>query len=227
MLDSATGWSARILQVGQNMTINLKSEQLILGVVTQGRKDCLEWVASFKAQTSFDGRNYTDVDGGQEFMANIGPNAKVEVCFGEAVPAKYLRLLPQTWSTHMSMRAAVLVQDRQGNPAHIASRSDHCTNSRLEQSVGTTVPVAAQESSSTEAFVPKEEKEMRATLLIICAIECRNMHGPARGPWTNLGRLPLRVFSIGKYAFQKKRTMLSTYCTLHILRWACMQSSRV
>ena len=195
MLDSATGWSARILQVGQNMTINLKSEQLILGVVTQGRKDCLEWVASFKAQTSFDGRNYTDVDGGQEFMANIGPNAKVEVCFGKAVHAKYLRLLPQTWSTHMSMRAAVLVQDRQGTPARIASCSDHCTNSRLEQSVGTTVPVAAQESSSTEAFVPKEEKEMRATLLIICAIECRNMH--------------------------------STYCTLHILRWACMQSSRV
>jgi hypothetical protein len=32
------------------------------------------------------------------------------------------------------------------------------------------------------------------------------MHGPARGPWTNLGRLPLRVFSIrvGKYAFQKR-----------------------
>ena len=28
---------------------------------------------------------------------------------------------------------------------------------------------------------------------------------PARGPWTNLGRLPLRVFSIGKYAFQKKK----------------------
>ncbi len=31
--------------------------------------------------------------------------------------------------------------------------------------------------------------------------------GPARGLWTNLGRLPLRVtasvFSIGKYAFQK------------------------
>ncbi len=26
---------------------------------------------------------------------------------------------------------------------------------------------------------------------------------PARGPWTNLGRLPLRVFSIGKYAFQR------------------------
>jgi hypothetical protein len=28
--------------------------------------------------------------------------------------------------------------------------------------------------------------------------------GPARGQWTNLGRLPLRVLSIGKYAFQKK-----------------------
>jgi hypothetical protein len=32
---------------------------------------------------------------------------------------------------------------------------------------------------------------------------------PARGPWTNLGRLPLRVFSIGKYAFQKKRASRS------------------
>ena len=30
------------------------------------------------------------------------------------------------------------------------------------------------------------------------------MTGPARGPWTNLGRLPLRVLSIGKYALQKK-----------------------
>ncbi len=27
---------------------------------------------------------------------------------------------------------------------------------------------------------------------------------PARGLWTSLGRLPLRVFSVGKYAFQKK-----------------------
>ena len=31
--------------------------------------------------------------------------------------------------------------------------------------------------------------------------------GPARGLWTKLGRLPLRVFSIGKYAFQKKQAM--------------------
>ena len=37
-------------------------------------------------------------------------------------------------------------------------------------------------------------------------------HGPARGPWTNLGRLPLRVFSIGKYAFQKKK-----------LSWQCLE----
>jgi hypothetical protein len=34
--------------------------------------------------------------------------------------------------------------------------------------------------------------------------------GPARGLWTNLGRLPLRVFSIGKYAFQKKECRLTS-----------------
>jgi hypothetical protein len=38
--------------------------------------------------------------------------------------------------------------------------------------------------------------------------------GPARGPWTNLGRLPLRVFSIGKYAFQKTSTSESVPLTL-------------
>jgi hypothetical protein len=40
--------------------------------------------------------------------------------------------------------------------------------------------------------------------------------GPARGLWTNLGRLPLGVFSIGKYAFQKKR--LSDWGTLQVRR---------
>ncbi len=32
----------------------------------------------------------------------------------------------------------------------------------------------------------------------------RARHGPAGGPWAILGRLPLRVFSIGKYASHKK-----------------------
>ncbi len=34
--------------------------------------------------------------------------------------------------------------------------------------------------------------------------QLEELHEPARGLWTSLGRLPLRVFSIGKYAFQKK-----------------------
>ena len=36
------------------------------------------------------------------------------------------------------------------------------------------------------------------------ACQLRRLAGPARGPWTNLGRLPLRVFSIGKYMLSKK-----------------------
>jgi hypothetical protein len=49
---------------------------------------------------------------------------------------------------------------------------------------------------------PSEGGPVR-THLVVRALGT-NVLGPARGPWANLGRLPLRVFSIGKYAFQKK-----------------------
>jgi hypothetical protein len=39
-----------------------------------------------------------------------------------------------------------------------------------------------------------------------CEILVDKATEPARGLWTSLGRLPLGVFSIGKYAFQKKWT---------------------
>ena len=45
------------------------------------------------------------------------------------------------------------------------------------------------------------------------------MHGPARGPWTILGRLPLRVFSVGKYAFQKKASSASGPAPGRALWW--------
>jgi hypothetical protein len=40
----------------------------------------------------------------------------------------------------------------------------------------------------------------------LSALESAGGVGPARGPWTNLGRLPFKVLSIGKYAFQKKES---------------------
>ena len=48
--------------------------------------------------------------------------------------------------------------------------------------------------------------------------------GPARGPWTNLGRLPLlaRVFSIGKYAFRRSLST-ATRRIAHSLRLPACQ----
>jgi hypothetical protein len=51
-----------------------------------------------------------------------------------------------------------------------------------------------------------------STYMYLCSIWILSISiGPARGLWTNLGRLPLRVFSIGKYAFQKKLVCRSVY----------------
>jgi hypothetical protein len=51
---------------------------------------------------------------------------------------------------------------------------------------------------------PADESGNTYIIVAICGFS-RFVVEPARGLWTNLGRLPLRVFSIGKYAFQKNK----------------------
>ena len=109
MLDSVQGWSASSNTIGQYMTISLGSVQTVTGVVTQGRKQESQWVTSYKVQTSPDCSVYSDVDGGRVFSGNVDINSKVQNFFRTAVQASCVRLLPQSWVNHMSMRAGVIV----------------------------------------------------------------------------------------------------------------------
>ncbi len=112
MLDSDQGWSVLTVTVGQYMTISLGSLQTVPGVVTQGRKQDSQWVTSYKVQTSPDCSVYSDVDGGRVFTANVDMSSKVQNFFSTAVQASCVRLVPQTWFGHMSMRAGVIVYGR-------------------------------------------------------------------------------------------------------------------
>jgi hypothetical protein len=110
MLDSAQGWSASTNTVGQYMTISLGSVQTVTGVVTQGRSTFYsQWVSSYKVQTSPDCSVYSDVDGGRVFSGNVDMHSKVPNFFTTPVQASCVRLLPQSWVNHMSMRAGVIV----------------------------------------------------------------------------------------------------------------------
>ena len=109
MLDSVQGWSASSNTIGQYMTISLGSVQTVTGVVTQGRAEDPQWVSSYKVQTSTNCSVYSDVDGGRVFSGNVEMYSKVPNFFSTAVQASCVRLLPQSWVNHMSMRAGVVV----------------------------------------------------------------------------------------------------------------------
>ncbi len=109
MLDSAQGWSALTNSVGQYMTISLGSVQTVTGVVTQGRTLHSQWVSSYKVQTSPDCSVYSDVDGGRVFSGNVDMHSQVPNFFSTPVQASCVRLLPQSWVNHITMRAGVIV----------------------------------------------------------------------------------------------------------------------
>jgi hypothetical protein len=109
MLDSAQAWSASTNVPGQYMTISLGSVQTVAGVVTQGRAGVSQWVSTYKVQTSPDCSVYSDIDGGRVFSGNVEGYSKVPNFFSTAVQASCVRLLPQSWVNHMSMRAGVIV----------------------------------------------------------------------------------------------------------------------
>lgn len=112
-LNSKQGWSAGPrMSVGDSMTIDTGELQSIAGVVTQGRRDANQWVTSYKVEVSVNGRNFKPVECGRTFDANKDRNGKVKVLFTIPLRAQYVRIIPQTWSGWMSMRAAALVCER-------------------------------------------------------------------------------------------------------------------
>jgi hypothetical protein len=120
MLDSAQAWSAATNDANQYMTISLGSAQAVAGVVTQGRAnwESAQWVLTYQVQTSQDCSDYVYVECGRVFTANTDQTTSVQAVFAAPVQASCVRLLPQTWSVWVSMRAAVLLASS-GTPATI------------------------------------------------------------------------------------------------------------
>jgi hypothetical protein len=122
MLDSAQAWSSTP-DATQYMTIALGSAQAVAGVVTQGRavetpSNNAQWVLTYQVQTSQDCSDYVYVECGRVFTANTDQTTSVQAVFAAPVQASCVRLLPQTWSVWVSMRAAVLLASS-GTPATI------------------------------------------------------------------------------------------------------------
>jgi len=106
---SYTGaWSSASNSVGQYIQADLGEVRRIEKVATQGRYGANQWVQSFRFAYSVAGSDYEFVlneDNSERiFTGNNDQNTIVENAFDDVFVARYVRVYPQTWNSHMSMR---------------------------------------------------------------------------------------------------------------------------
>merc|ERR1719331_3651573 len=113
-LDSPQAWSALNNVVGEWMQLDLGEEKTVAGIAIQPRKDLVtgvqQYVKTYTVSTSHDGTSFTNITG-----VYNGHQAQtiVDNVFPECVRprARYVRIYPQSWNSHMSLRCDVLISD--------------------------------------------------------------------------------------------------------------------
>ncbi|XP_033105774.1 uncharacterized protein LOC117108037 [Anneissia japonica] len=110
--DRSGAWCAQSNDQSQWLQINLGEPHTISGVLTQGRSNNDQWVTSFTVQYKMDGQDWTDIvdsNGNVNiFTGNENRNTVKTNLFPTAVTAQDIKILPQTWERHISMRVELL-----------------------------------------------------------------------------------------------------------------------
>ena len=114
MIDSSGGWCSKHNKVGQWIQLDNGKLGSISGIITQGRKNADQWVKSFRVKYKDESGSWWDVDG-KTFPGNSDRNTKVTTTFSKPVRTRYMRIYPQTWNGHMSMRADMFAGDTHTN----------------------------------------------------------------------------------------------------------------
>lgn len=107
-LDSVQGWSAQNNTVGEWYQIDNGVVGKVTGVAIKGRKDHDQWVKTFKVKYKGADGIWKDVDSGKVYTGNTDRDTQVDVSFDTPVEARYIRIYPQTWNGHMSLRADIV-----------------------------------------------------------------------------------------------------------------------
>ena len=107
MIDSPGGWCATGIVIGSWIQLDNGKIGSISGVITQGRKNADQWVKSFKIKYKDESGSWWDVDG-KTFPGNTDRNSKVTTTFSKPVRTRYIRIYPQTFHGHVSMRVDMI-----------------------------------------------------------------------------------------------------------------------
>ena len=109
-LNSPQAWSADANTRGRWYQLDNGKIATIAGVAIKGRKNADQWVKAFKAKSRADGK-WKKVDGDARLAGTADRNSLVEVKFAKPVKARYIRIYPQEWHGHMSLRAGLLTSN--------------------------------------------------------------------------------------------------------------------
>ena len=105
-IDSTQGWSAKYNDINQWYQIDSVVSISIGGILIQGRYNCDQWVTKFKISHSNDGVKWTNIL--KIFNGSTDRDTKINVVFDAPIKARFVRIHPQKWHGHISLRADLL-----------------------------------------------------------------------------------------------------------------------
>jgi hypothetical protein len=116
-------WASESNEVGKWYQMDNGKIAKIVGLAIKGRKSGADqswgpqFVKTFKVKYHDNGE-WKDVDGGATFDGNVDHDTLVEAMFATPVTTRYIRIYPQTWNKHMSLRSGLITNDTLDASAH-------------------------------------------------------------------------------------------------------------
>ncbi|CAH3132495.1 unnamed protein product [Porites lobata] len=104
-------WVPRTNNGHQWLQVDLGKKTEVTGIKTQGRYNAHQWVKSYRVSYSNDGSTfqiYKENNKVKIFQANRNRHTVVLNILNPAIHARYIRILPYTWYSHISMRIELL-----------------------------------------------------------------------------------------------------------------------
>eukprot|EP01132_Coremiostelium_polycephalum_P004999 gene4999-6225_t len=108
--DGSEAWCASINDDKQFIVAGGEVPKTFVGVATQGRGDCPQWVTSYKIRYSVDNVSWIDYNNGQVINANTDCNTVVLFTFPQPIRARSIAIHPVSWNNHISMRLEFYVK---------------------------------------------------------------------------------------------------------------------
>ncbi|XP_078346340.1 uncharacterized protein LOC144631705 isoform X1 [Oculina patagonica] len=95
-------WSAKTNDKGQWIQVNLGKSLEVTKIGLQGRQDYAQWLTEYRVSYSLDGQHFTVQN--QKYSGNKDQSTLVITDLVQPVKAQFIRILPEEWHGHISMR---------------------------------------------------------------------------------------------------------------------------